>query len=85
MIDETRARELAENALPEHHVTLGPARELREGCFFPFVGGTSVGSQGVIVNKETLPPLSAWRSRRVGRMWRERPHLPGSGTQSERD
>lgn len=57
MIDQTRARELAEKALPEDDVALGPARELREGWFFPFVGGTSVGSQGVIVNKATGRPF----------------------------
>ncbi len=53
MIDETRARELAEKGLSEDDVSLGSARELREGWFFPSVSGASVGSHGVIVNKET--------------------------------
>lgn len=53
MIDETRARELAEKGLSDDDVPLGSARELREGWFFPSVSGASVGSHGVIVNKET--------------------------------
>ena len=56
MIDEARARELAE-AEPKHRdAILGEARELREGWFFPYRMAPP-GSQGVIINKKTGKPF----------------------------
>jgi hypothetical protein len=51
MFDEAKAREIAEAALPYDDVTLGPARELREGWLFPWVA--QLGCRGVIANKKT--------------------------------
>jgi hypothetical protein len=66
MIDEARARELAE-AEPKHRdAILGEARELREGWFFPYRMAPP-GSQGVIINKKTGRPFhlgSAFRAER---------------------
>lgn len=52
MIDEPRARELAEGACDAADVVLGPARELNEGWFFPCVA-KGPRQAGVIVNKRT--------------------------------
>lgn len=52
MIDEVQARQLAERSCTSDDVSLGPARELREGWFFPW-RTARVGCSGVIVNKRT--------------------------------
>lgn len=51
MFDERAARSLAETRSIEG-ATLGPARELREGWFFPWITAL-IGSKGVIVHKQT--------------------------------
>ena len=52
MIDESQARSLAEKAVTDDDVSLGPAQELREGWFFPWQTA-QVGCNGTIVNKAT--------------------------------
>lgn len=50
MIDEDHARKLVGAVITGDGIELGPARELREGWFFPY---QQIGSHGVIVNKKT--------------------------------
>jgi len=52
MIDESQARQLAAKALTHDDVSLGDARELQEGWFFPWESAR-FGCNGVIVNKRT--------------------------------
>lgn len=57
MIDEPRAREIANGAFESDGVVLGGARELSEGWFFPCVTKGIQTVVGVIVNKATSRPL----------------------------
>lgn len=61
MIDEPRARELAEGAFDAGDVVLGPARELNEGWYFPCVAKGPRPLSNVIVNKRTGRTLKVWR------------------------
>lgn len=53
MIDEPRAREMAEGAFEAEEVVLGGARELNDGWFFPCVTKGTQFLTGVIVNRTT--------------------------------
>ena len=56
MIDEARARELAQATLEYDDAFLGDASELREGWFFPYLNSPP-GCNGVIINKQTGRPF----------------------------
>jgi hypothetical protein len=58
MLDESAAREIARTALPPGGAVLGPARELDQGWFFPYVTKDHDAFDGVIVHKKTGRPLS---------------------------
>lgn len=54
MLDETTAREAASaSPMLRDGISLGSARESREGWYFPFVSNEAAGCNGVIVNKRS--------------------------------
>jgi hypothetical protein len=57
MIDEPRAREVAQGAFEAEEVVLGGVRELNDGWFFPCVTKGTQLFTGVIVNRKTGRPL----------------------------